>query len=97
MTTKIFSKEDIGCYIDAAFGLDHARRRLVELLSCVPRSSKVQKLMVELEEEENLDFIFEAMDEAVDILSQYTTEDIMWLFEAGDLILMEVEEGEELG
>lgn len=89
VATKNFGREDAGCYIDGAFGIDHARQRLAELLACVPQSSKVRRLIAELESEENTDYVYEAMEEAVDILALYTVEDMIWLFEAGDLVLTE--------
>lgn len=92
MTVKVFTKEDIGCYIDGAYGFDHARQRLAELLTCVPQSSRVRQIIAELESEENIDYVYEAIEEALDVLSQYTSEEVVWMMEAGDLTLMEVEE-----
>lgn len=95
MTKVIFDRNDAGCYIDGAFGMDHARQKLADLLACVPQSGKVRRLIAELEAGEDTEFIYEAIEEALDILALHTAEDMIWLLEAGDLVL--TENIEELG
>ena len=105
-TTTIFTDSDIGCWIDGAFGIDHAARKLsIMLISNMPINSGTntsqfpstslaecyQRLSDSAMASENLYFSLSddhsEFKEATDYLQSVTADGLVWLWEAGDLIL----------
>ena len=80
--TKIFTRDDIGCWIDGAYGIDHAADKLAAMLLDCGETAAAQMLAVRDE-----DFISDEIDDATELLDQYTAEGLSWYWTAGDLIL----------
>lgn len=93
----LFTKQDIGCHADGTFGNDHCRNVLQTLLDDVGRSDG-------FEPSEQLTYIaeirrflmadpsddFSEEDEAIEILQSVTDDNLQWVMESGDLLLIEI-------
>jgi hypothetical protein len=83
-----FTKRDVGCYADGAYGHDHIRERLADLVESVGRRSlALDKLIEDLRNPMSDDASEE--EDALDYLQTFTAEGVYWAFEGGDLILWE--------
>ena len=94
----LYNKSDLGCHIDGAYGTDHARRKLIDMLEyCLcayspnekPRP-QIEKIQTYLEQEPSDDM--SEFDEATEILQDHTTDGLVWIWDGGDLILTTDEE-----
>jgi hypothetical protein len=89
-----YTKNNTGCYIDAAFGEDHRRAKLADLIRDLETQemietrgySVVESLAIESPDD------FSDEEDALEILQQFTESGLVWSFEAGDLILATEEE-----
>lgn len=96
--TKPFTRHDVGCYADGAFGHQHCREVLADLLGNVPNSTAhgflgepggtVDALQAALRSEMSDDAWEE--DRALDALNSLCADDVYFVFENGDLLLLEV-------
>jgi hypothetical protein len=82
MSTRTFTDEDKGCWVDGAFGLEHSVEKIGEML-------------VECDENVNHPY-YESDDDGwfrdvTDALQEHTEEGLFWTWDAGDLILMDEE------
>ena len=90
MNTIIFTDADVGCHIDGAFGADHRRTRLIELVNELPAPEGMEyHSRVGLLESLGSPAPDDVWDEitAIDILQDHVAPGLVWLMEAGDLIL----------
>lgn len=81
----MFTRKDLGCWVDGAYGMEHAGQKLASMLS-----DEHHALCNELLHPEG-EFYSEALDDATAILQEDTEEGLVWIWEAGDLILTEEE------
>lgn len=81
----IFEHSEIGCYADGTFGHVHVRSKLANLIE-----SFDPKLAESLQGEMPDDAWDE--DEALEILQKETHDDLTWVFDSGDLLLVENKE-----
>lgn len=89
MTKQIcYTQADVGCWIDGAFGTNHRRQKLIELIDGLDGGEIIAKGLEEAPEEEK-DF-FE--DDALALLQEHTEDGFIWTMEAGDLLLVKEEE-----
>jgi len=85
----LYTKDDVGYHIDGALGVYHARNKLQDMLeNCLCAYSPgegprpyIEKAQVALDD---LDYDW---PDAVSILQDHTADGLVWLWEAGDLIL----------
>jgi len=94
-----YTKEDIGCYIDGAFGMDHAMVKLaILLIDFMPlsvnntRQFPSEELAETYEillsgDESKLSDDYSELNDATDILQEHTEDGLVWIWDAGDLIL----------
>jgi hypothetical protein len=98
MMKPVFTKADVGCWIDGAFGPKHRREKLVcmleDIADCLDASewADIQALTEELESTPSDDYGEE--EDAIEILQDYTEEGLVWIQDGGDLILTTEEEAE---
>lgn len=86
-----FTHKDVGGWIDGAFGEDHARAKLVGILEEYFGSSPgVADIIRGLEGEPSDDL--SEMDDATAYLQEHTAQGLVWMWDAGDLILTTEEE-----
>ena len=82
-----YTENDIGCWIDGAFGLDHAASVLAEMLPYSllhPAEKKcINRLRANLISDDHWEFDF-----ATELLDTFTAPGLIWVWEAGDLILV---------
>ena len=90
MTATKFRRADCGCWIDGAFGMEHAAAKLrVMLMDCGEANTGLLDELEEVKpEDDDFDSIIEA---ATDALDAFCDPDVVWLWEAGDLLLVENE------
>ena len=80
----MFTNKGKGCWIDGAFGHDRTRM----LLACMIRFAAPEShLIAELEGPESDDLSEE--DDALELLNGHCEPDVMFVFEAGDLLLVD--------
>jgi hypothetical protein len=93
MSKKVYTKEEIGCWIDGTFGLDHAMRKLAEIAEAPIWLSDADSREIEAiavlatGDPTKLSDDHHEFDLATDYLAQHTDDDLSWLWEGGDLIL----------
>jgi len=89
-----YTKEDVGCYIDGAFGMDHACDVLANLVGAVlTEASSREKIVLGLRlDHKRLSDDHSELDDATDILQEHTEDGLVWIWDAGDLILTTDEE-----
>ena len=82
----VFDTSDVGCWIDGAFGLNHVRDKLQQMLiQCgLPVSMGDKELYLELEQSDSDHDVF---DIATETLQEFTKDGLVWIWSAGDLIL----------
>ena len=100
----VYTDEDIGQWIDGAFGDEHAVNKMQDMLGDVVDATKGKGyagatgdlLLAELEDEwEGEDFdVQEWLDDATDVLQRVTASDLTWEWDAGDLVLVQEVERE---
>ena len=93
----VFTSVSLGCHIDGAFGQDHRRAALVELVRQAERKidhpgelQTAKEIISELEIEPSDDYSEE--DDAISFLQDHTEQGLVWELEAGDLILRKEDE-----
>jgi len=88
---KVYTANDCGCWIDCAYGPEHARDKLADML-------KECRAYAPLDTQRTIDEICEQLtksmsdddwetDAGTDLLNEYTAEGLVWIWDAGDLIL----------
>jgi hypothetical protein len=84
-----YTSSDIGCWVDGAYGIDHALAKIADMLSDLPsaQSSSLARLL--REDTESAD---EMLDEACDLLAEHTDPGLIWVWVGGDLLLLREEE-----
>lgn len=76
-----YTKKDIGCWIDGAYGEKHSRIKLATMMEELGNMELARELLKEPSED------WEEMNDATYTLEENTEEGLMWIWEAGDLIL----------
>jgi hypothetical protein len=85
METK-YTKTDLGCYVDGAFGVDHAYEVVAGLVEPYDKELAAELYALASGETED-EFGSETLDDATDILNQYVEDGICFYWYAGDLLL----------
>ena len=82
---SIFRKEHCGCYVDGVNGESHRRKVLIDLVEdcCV---EDVAELIADLQSEPSDDYFEE--DKALDLLNEHCDDDVTWVIQNGDLLLL---------
>jgi hypothetical protein len=94
-----YTDDDLGQWIDGAYGQEHALHKLEEMLEELG-TQYAENLLGELDEiaELDLDEASDAYDEwfedATTALQEETAPGLVWEWEAGDLVLRESEDDE---
>jgi len=85
---KTFTEKDVGCWIDGAFGTDHAMLKLRELIHTCPDipEKELDTILASADPQKLSDSYWE-FDEAESILQDNTEEGLIWVWETGDLML----------
>lgn len=88
--TLIFTKDDIGCYADSAYGLGHLRTVLADLLEGIEGAQKHQRYLQANPSDDDYDPIDEF--DALDFLNGVTQEGCTWIIDDVGLCLVEESE-----
>tara|TARA_R100000664_G_C2698918_1_gene100028 strand:+ start:236 stop:559 length:324 start_codon:yes stop_codon:yes gene_type:complete len=98
-----YTKEDIGCYFDGAFGYDHNALRVLDLAKqhgFNEWSSRLEQQAYSPNgvKEEHYEEWMETIDRAEDYLNEHTTrpDNTYWSWEDGDFGLWQYDEDGEL-
>ena len=92
-----FTNKDVGCYADGGLGQDYTRSRLSDTLAEVTHGVIVKRMplgnyekMRGLHKSLNGPMSDDAWDEieALEILQENTEDGLVWIMEAGDLLLI---------
>lgn len=85
----MFTKADVGCYADGAFGPDYCREVLADLLESLPeaQTDEIKQLADELREDMSDDASEEY--DAIDILNSHCADGVYFTFDSGDLLLVD--------
>lgn len=87
-----FTPEDVGQWIDGAFGHEHAMTKMADMLGDVD-SQRAQNLLAEYDDgeldDESED---EWLDDATNALQEVTRDGLTWEWDGGDLLLREAED-----
>jgi hypothetical protein len=88
-----FGLEDIGCFADGAFGHQHCRNTLANLVDYIDQRRLVSREFETLSRSLRGEMPEDAWDEyeALDLLNEHCDPRVAFAFEWGDLILGEVE------
>jgi len=90
--TYWYTEADLGSWVDGAFGSEHAVQKMEEMLDELG-TQYADNLVKELEEiadldlEEASDAYDEWLEDATTALQEETEPGLVWLWDAGDLIL----------
>ena len=88
---NIYRENDVGCWIDSSFGIDHACYKLCQMLEPLKEhEAKIVGYQDDLQDYDE-EWIGEAMDKATDILQSYTEDGFVWEWYEGALILTKEE------
>ena len=91
-----YTKKDVGCYIDGAFGEEHRRAKLADMIRNLETQEMIDhrgySVVESLANESPDDYGDE--DDALDILQEFTESGLVWTFESGDLLLLNESEVE---
>lgn len=93
-----FTASDMGCWVDGAFGMDHAIRKLRDLVTRIDKSHKLlEEYHAEIVGNSLKQWITDGyagewLDDATEVLQDHTSPGLVWIWEAGDLILMDESE-----
>lgn len=103
--TYSFTEMHLGCWIDGALGEDHAVRKMHDILvfdvDPAPDDEHMNDIIAELSEwdpdnscmvEHTADLLYDATE----LLQSVTAPDLVWVWDAGDLILMSTVDAENL-
>ena len=101
----MFTQADVGCHVDAAFGSDHRRARLIDLVNSLPPTQAIPGTIIGENSQEFRVGLLESLagptpddawdeDAAIDLLSEVTEPGLVWIMDAGDLILTTEDEAE---
>lgn len=97
-------ENDVGTHIDSAFGPDHVIRKMEGLLAATASGIReedeaLDKLQREAEElrgsetqEGNPEFVDEWLEDATKALQAHTADGLVWLWDGGDLLLVNAEQ-----
>jgi hypothetical protein len=84
--------KNTGCFIDGAYGEEHAVQVMAGLLQRVMRATgdeEANELLVEYDDDLDPEDFGEWLDDATDVLQNNTADGLVWEWEAGDLCLMD--------
>ena len=81
----IYTKDHIGCYSDGTLGDRHLRAKLANIM----REHQQSHIARDIESWDTHD---EAINEAIEYLNQISSEDVEWVLDSGDLLLINAEE-----
>lgn len=92
MPTPTYTRADLGCWVDCAYGTDHAVAKLHDMLRSCDGMTGAHLDMAEesppdCENWEDSEFCNEYLDDMTEALYFYTEPGLVWLWDAGDLIL----------
>ena len=89
-----YTREDMGCYFDAAFGFEYNTRRIIEFTY----QHGWDATDLNAEEMTDLDVLICFVDEAIEYLNVETErpDNVFWAWEDGDFGLWEYDEEGEL-
>ena len=89
-----YTKKDIGCYFDGAFGFEYNARRIIDFAY----GHGWDATDLNAEEMTDLDVLVDFLDEAIEYLNVETErpDNIFWAWEDGDFGLWEYDEEGEL-
>ena len=79
----MYTKNDIGCYIDGCYGLKHQRLKLIEIMEDI----KEKTLAQELNSYKDDVCYDEILNDCIIKLQENTKEGLIWAWDGGDLIL----------
>lgn len=101
-----FRESNQGQWIDGALGQAHARERMRNILGQIldraePSGEQVRSIKLLLGElddpaDDDEDFTDEVLDNATDMLGEFTEDGYVWDWDAGDLVLLHEEEADQL-
>ncbi len=77
----IYTKDHIGCYSDGTFGDTHLRANLANIM----RQHQQGHIARDIESWETHD---EAINEAIEYLNEISSDDVEWVLDSGDLLLV---------
>lgn len=80
-----YTPEDVGCYADGSLGHNHCREVLLELIEPHNPDSDLRAAL-------KADMSDDAWEEdaALEILNDHCHKNVLWTFEEGDLVLMDI-------
>jgi hypothetical protein len=94
--TKVFNRNDVGCWIDGAHGEQHANQVLANTVRHLPNVGDwaIDDFHDFIEVIENAhakdyldDSLPDCIDYAIELMQNNTADGLIWLWESGDLIL----------
>lgn len=101
-TKAVFTDSDKGCWIDGAYGEDHAKNKMASMLEDIQAAIAsevfdvgVYSLLKEYNEERMPSgsiALDQWITDATDDLQRHTADGLVWIWDAGDLILTSQEE-----
>jgi uncharacterized protein HemX len=80
----IYTKDHVGCYSDGTLGDRHLRAQLANIM----RQHQQGHIARDIESWETHD---EAITEAIEYLNEISSEDVEWVLDSGDLLLVKAE------
>jgi hypothetical protein len=91
-----YTKKDVGCWIDGAFGEEHRRAKLADMVRDLETRemidtrgySVVESLSSAPTDSDRIPADFSDEDDALEILQEFTESGLVWTFESGDLLLL---------
>ena len=80
----IYTKDHIGCYSDGTFGDTYLRTNLANIM----RQHQQSHIARDIESWETHN---EAINEAIEYLNEISSDDVEWVLDSGDLLLVKAE------
>ena len=80
----IYTQDHIGCYSDGMFGDTYLRTNLANIM----RQHQQSHIARDIESWETHN---EAINEAIEYLNEISSEDVEWVLDSGDLLLVKAE------
>ena len=80
----IYTKDHVGCYSDGTLGDRHLRVQLANIMRQHQQSHIARDI-------ESWDTHDEAINEAIEYLNQISSEDVEWVLDCGDLLLVKAD------
>lgn len=93
-----FSADDSGCYADGSYGHEHVRAKLAGLVKDIVMRRGGDLFGRDIWNALTHPMSDDASEEmdAIDYLQEHTSDDALWCFEGGDLLLMATGSDEEI-